>query len=103
MARVHTSSAAEEDIRDILLYTGRKDRSPEGALKLYEALREAFDRHALNPAIAQARPDLGPDLRLFSCGTKSNPHGWVVIYRPIENGIHVLRVFRASQDYDQLF
>lgn len=103
MPRVRTSSAAERDITEILLYIGREDRSPDGALKLYEALKAASKNYAANPHLGTAREDLGVGLRLFSFGTSSNPRGWVVIYRPIEDGIHLLRVFRSAQDYERLF
>jgi plasmid stabilization system protein ParE len=42
--------------------------------------------------------DLGPDVRCFSF--RKN---YVVIYRPLDDGIDVLRVFHTSRDYARLF
>lgn len=103
MPVVEVSSAAERDIRELLLYVGHKERSPSGALRLVEALEKAFALHAANPFMGTANPISGKNDRVFSCGTKSNPRGWVVFYQPIQNGIQILRVFRAGQNYSELF
>lgn len=102
MPEVVTSSAAESDLLEIFLYTGRQDRSPEGAERLLRAIDDACQGYARNPMTGTARPDLGEDFRVFSCGTEANPRGWVVVFRPHANGIELIRVFRAGRDYPNL-
>ncbi|PHS15257.1 MAG: plasmid stabilization protein [Blastopirellula sp.] len=102
MPLVDISSAAEADLYEIAFYIGHKDRSPQGAERLLQAIEESCALHAQQPLMGTARPDIGDGIRLFSCGTKSNPNGWIVIYRPIENGIELVRVFRGSQNYTKI-
>ncbi len=103
MPTVQKTSLAERELRDIFLFIGHEERSPAGALRLADAFDQAFTLYAANPLLGAARPELGENFRVFSCGTKSNPHGWVVIYRPTTEGIQVLRVFRSGQNYTELF
>ncbi|MBW3600206.1 MAG: type II toxin-antitoxin system RelE/ParE family toxin [Planctomycetes bacterium] len=56
-----------------------------------------FQLYASQPRSGQARPDLGEDVRVFSHSR------YVVIYRPLDDGIDVLRVFRGEQDFARLF
>ncbi len=44
------------------------------------------------------RDDLGPGLRSFPF--RKN---YVVIYRPLDDGIDMLRVFHTAHDYPRLF
>jgi len=103
MPRVLKSTDAEHDLLALYLYVGREDRSPEGAERLLRAIDEKCKLYATNPLLGTERPDLGENLRIFPCGTKSNPHEWVVIYRPIDDGIEIVRVFRGSRDFPRLF
>jgi plasmid stabilization system protein ParE len=40
---------------------------------------------------------LGEDVRIFTHGR------YVVVYRPLDDGIDMLRVFRGEQDFPRLF
>ena len=103
MPIVQKSLAAERDLCEMLLYVGHEQRSPAGALRLMERLEEAFALYAANPLLGTAKPEFGENVRIFSCGTKSNPNGWVVVYQPKHDGIRVLRVFRSGQNWSKLF
>ncbi|PHS00479.1 MAG: hypothetical protein COA78_23805 [Blastopirellula sp.] len=103
MPKIAKSPAARADLLNIYLYVGRTDRSPSGADRLLEAIEKASALYAEQPLLGTPRPEFAENYRLFSCGTKSNPNGWVVIYRPIENGIELMRVYRASQNYTEFF
>jgi plasmid stabilization system protein ParE len=91
------------DLLQIQLYIGRADRSPEGAERLLRAIDAKCKLFATQPHMGTPRPDLGENLRIFPCGTKANPREWVVVVRPIENGIEVVRVFRGGQEFARLF
>jgi len=103
MPIVLKSSVAERDICDILLYVGHEERSPSGALRLVEAIESAANLYAANPLLGTERPDLGENIRVFSSGTKSNPHSCVVAYRPTIEGIEIVRIIRSGQNFTKLF
>jgi len=102
MPRIIWDEQAGQDLRDYAHYLGIERQSPQGALSLVRAIEDASRMIAQNPLMGEARPELGNELRVFSCGAKSNPRGYVLIYRPKEDGIEVVRVFRGSQDYPNL-
>lgn len=103
MPHIRRSSLAEQDLTEILLYVGAEDRSPAGALKLLETFEKAFALYASNPQLGTSCAELASNLRLFTCGTKSNSHGWSVFYRPIDDGIEIVRVLRSTRDFTKLF
>ena len=90
MPRVVWDQDAEQDSRDIAHYIGVECQSPQGARNLLRAIREKCELYA-------------PDLRIFSCGTQSNPRRYVVLYLPSGDGIQVVRVFEGHRDYPALF
>ena len=103
MARLIWSPAAENDLRELAHYIGVQRQSPQGARNLVDGIREKCELVSEHPETGERRPDLGEDLRIVPAGTRANPRNFVVIYRPIDGGIEVVRVFRASQDYPNLF
>ena len=103
MPTVKRSSDAETDLLSIYLYIGREKRSPTAAERLLRAIEEKCFEYAGQPLMGTSRPDLGQGIRVFPCGTKSNQREWVVVYRPIDDGIEIVRVFRGKQDYPNLF
>lgn len=103
MPTVRKSAAAENDLLEIYLYVGRENSSPVAAEKLLLAIDKKCHVYAAHPEMGSARSDLGEGIRIFPCGTKTNPREWIVIYRPIDGGIELLRVFRGKQDYPNLF
>ena len=48
--------------------------------------------------MGELRDDLGPDIRMFAF--RKN---YIVLYRPLDDGIDVLRVFHTARDYPRLF
>ncbi|MCH8044662.1 MAG: type II toxin-antitoxin system RelE/ParE family toxin [Planctomycetes bacterium] len=103
MPRVVWDQDAEQDLRDIAHYIGVECQSPQGARNLLRAIREKCELYAAQPELGTACPDLAPDLRIFSCGTQSNPRRYVVLYLPAGDGIQVVRVFEGHRDYPALF
>jgi plasmid stabilization system protein ParE len=85
------------DLDAIYDYIGRTRRSPDRADQVLDRIHESCQLHAGQPGVGERRPDLGPELLVFSV----SPH--VVIYRPIEDGVRVLRVFDGRRDYPALF
>jgi toxin ParE1/3/4 len=97
MPRVELDPDALTDIDHIYDYIGRTRRSPQGADRTIERIHLACHTYASQPGMGEARPDLGPTIRIFSVGS------YVVIYRPLEDGIRVLRVFEGHRNYPAFF
>ena len=83
------------DIEEIGLYIAQD--SPDAALRIVNRLYALFQILAENPMMGQSREHLAPDLRSFSMGR------YLIFYRPMENGIEVVRVLNASRDIGSLF
>jgi toxin ParE1/3/4 len=49
------------------------------------------------PFVGEARPELAADLRSFSAGN------YVIFFRPITDGIQVVRVLHGSRDIAAVF
>ena len=79
MPKVRRSSDAENDLLEIYLYIGRENQSLAAADRLLLAIHEKCQQYALHPEMGTLRPDLGPEIRVFLCGTKANPREWVAI------------------------
>jgi len=97
MPRLDIDPDALADLDAIYDYIGRIRRSPETADRVVVEIHGACRLCASQPGIGELRPDLGPELRVLAVG----PH--VVIYRPTEDGIRVLRIFDGRRDYPVLF
>ena len=101
MSVLDWSFASRQDIDEVYYYIGVRDRRPATADKVIGELRDAChsyaDAFAAGSVIGTARSDLGEDFRVFT------HKRWVVIFRPIEDGIEVLRVVDGSRDFPRLF
>jgi toxin ParE1/3/4 len=96
--RVVRSPQALLDVAGIAEYISRQSGTSEYARQLVEELDESFERYARQPLMGELREDLGPDVRTFAF--RKN---YIVLYRPLEDGIDVLRVFHTARDYPRLF
>jgi toxin ParE1/3/4 len=101
MAYVHWTTASETDMEGIYAYIAFQHGRRSTAKKILRDLRQQCDEYAAlfaaGSVLGTARDDLGESFRLFS------HKRWLVVFRPIENGIEVLRVVDGSRDYGQLF
>jgi toxin ParE1/3/4 len=97
MPRVDLDPAASIDLDAIYDYIGRASRSPDRADEVVDRIHRACERYATQPGMGELRPDLGPDIRIFAVSP------YVVVYRPLQDGIRVLRIFDGRRDYPALF
>lgn len=88
---------ARRDLKSIGMYIGRKERRPAVAARVMREIREKCSHYARHSLTGTSRTEFGDDCRVFSHSR------WVIVFRPIEDGIEVLRVFDGSQDYESLF
>ncbi len=92
---------ARQDIDDIYDYIGVRDGRPAVADAFVRQLDEVCEDYAAGFAaghvMGTARSDLGESFRVFT------HKRWVVVFRPIDGGIEVLRVIDGSRDFGRLF
>ena len=97
MSRCVFTPTAREDLQQIHDYITQD--SPTNGLVFVDRLEESCLSLADYPYIGPARPEFGPDLRSFVVpGTR-----YVIIYRPIDDGVVIIHVRHGSQDLTQLF
>ena len=95
MGRVQRTAAARLDYLQIFLFVG-EDNVP-AAEKLVRTFDETVAILSDNPGIGPARPDLGKSLRTYPVGK------YLLIYRPITDGIELVRVVQGSRNLRRLF
>jgi plasmid stabilization system protein ParE len=92
---------ARRDVDDIYDYIGQRDGRPTVADEFVRQLEEVCDEYAAAFAAGHVlgtdRSDLGESYRAIS------HKRWVIIFRPIYDGIEVMRVVDGSRDYGRLF
>jgi len=97
MPRVQRTRTAERSLDEIYDHIGRKNHSPAAAARLLRRIAEKCELYATQPLMGEARPDLGSDIRCFPVGN------FVVIYKPLEDGILVLLVIHGARDIPTVF
>ena len=80
---------------EIWLYIAQDN--PDAADKLIRAIVSRFVTLASMPLIGRQREELSPNLRSFPVGR------YVVFYRPMENGMEIVRVLHGARDFPPLF
>jgi toxin ParE1/3/4 len=70
---------------------------PGAALRQVERLEDACWMLAKNPMMGTVREDLMSHLRLWHLGK------YVICYRPVDDGIEIIRVVHGARDFDVLF
>ena len=95
MSIVHRSSTAEKDLDDIWDYISQDN--PTAAANLLRLLDSKFQMLSENPLMGQNRADLAPTLRSFSS------RNYVIFFRPISDGIEIVRVLHGARDSKKLF
>jgi toxin ParE1/3/4 len=101
MTHAAWTEPAKAELRDIYLWIARRDGRRHTAKKIVRELRQTCDEYAAvfaaGSVIGTARPDLGEFYRVFT------HKRWVVVFRPIDGGIEVLRIIDGSRDFTRLF
>ena len=84
MANLIIVASARQDLADIFDYIARD--KPIAAKKWVRKIEEKCELIATTPESGQVRPELGGEIRSSTLGR------YVIFYRPIANGVEVLRV-----------
>jgi toxin ParE1/3/4 len=101
MATLIWSASARDDVDRIYQYIGEHERRPAAADKFVKKLVADGESYAASfsagSVLGTARPGFGESYRIFS------HKRWVIVFRPLVDGIEVLRVVDGSRDYAKLF
>jgi toxin ParE1/3/4 len=101
MSRARWTRLAEADAEGIYNWIAHHEGRRRTAKAILRELRHQCNDYAdvfcSGSVIGTARPDLGRSLRVFM------HKRWAVLFRPIDDGIEVLRVLDGSRDYPRLF
>jgi len=95
MAPVLRTRQAHVDLLEI--WGHMADSSPRAADRLLERIGRTCDTLAEFPQMGRSRPELAPALRSIPVGS------YIVFYRPVEEGIEVVRVLHGARDIDRSF
>ncbi len=95
MPAIVSTPRARADLLEIWLYVANNNRL--AADRLLARFEEILDTLAQHPLIGRSREELAPDLRSFPVGNNT------IYYRPLDNGIEVIRVLRSSRDLGFIF
>ena len=95
MSRFRISTQAAQDIEDIWKYLAPNNL--KAADTLFDILRESFPKLAKFPKMGRLRDELAPFLRSFPV------KNYLIFYRPIEEGIEILRIVSGYRDLEKLF
>ena len=90
MVRVHYAAVAKTDLGEIWDYVAAD--SPFQADRLIERFRSKLEHLALWNTVGRPRPELGKDCRSYPFGK------YCFYYRPVEDGIEVIRVLHSARD-----
>ena len=95
MKRYIISPGALADLDDVWDHIA--EENPMAADRLMESLYERFRLLGTQPLMGEARPDLALDVRHSPLGN------YLILYRPREEGIEVLRVVHGARDIPAVF
>jgi len=95
MPRLIVSPRARADLFDIAGYIS--ENNPSAADRLLTRFSERFEQLAERPLLGRPRFDIRPDIRSVPIDR------YVIFYRPVRDGIEVVRVLHSARDVTRLF
>jgi toxin ParE1/3/4 len=95
MPEIRRTAAARLDYLQIFLYVG--ERNLPAAERLVKSFDEALRVISENPGAGAARPELGSGLRSYPVGN------YLLKYRPIANGLELIRAVHGARNLRRLF
>ena len=95
MSAVLRTPQANLDLTEIWCYIAKDSRA--AADRFLEAVERKGEILARFPLMGQVCDDLAPDLRFFTMDR------YVIFYRPIDEGIEIVRVVSGVRDIGGLF
>jgi toxin ParE1/3/4 len=91
--RVEISQAAEHDLDEIGYYIASESDIDRGKA-VVDTIIDKIELRATMPNGGRMRGELRPGMRSFVV------YSYVVFYRPLDDGIRVIRVLQGSRDFE---
>ena len=95
MNQYRVSDEASADLEEIWIFIAQDD--PDAADRFIRTIVSRFPKLASMPQMGRQRNDLASRLRSFPVG------GYIIFYRPMDDGIAVVRVLHGARDFPPLF
>ncbi|QIR41902.1 type II toxin-antitoxin system RelE/ParE family toxin (plasmid) [Tolypothrix sp. PCC 7910] len=95
MKELRVTKEAKGDLADIWWYVAQNNEPAADAI--IDKLMQKFDELLVTPEIGRARTELAPKLRSIPVGK------YLIFYRPIAEGIEIVRVIHGARDIESLF
>lgn len=102
MARVILESAADRDLIDHFFYIGENSGEP-AARRFLKAAYATFDQLAAMPLMGFTRVFRNPRFSNVRMWRVNRFEKHLILYRPIQDGISVMRVVYGARDIERLF
>ena len=97
MATAEWTPTAKRELDEIHDFIGVERQSPRAAGKLVREIHAKANLHATQPEMGTSREDLGEGFCVYSV------KAYIVVYRPTQHGIEILRVVDGRRNYPALF
>jgi toxin ParE1/3/4 len=94
--RIVERPEAIRDLEELAEYIAQ--RSVAAGERFYDAVKEAYRRLAEMPEAGSRWESDQPALRDVRCWTIRRFRNYVIFYRPLTNGIEILRVLRGARN-----
>ncbi|MBD2776276.1 type II toxin-antitoxin system RelE/ParE family toxin [Iningainema tapete] len=94
--RCELTELADQDIFEVSVYVAQ-NLGVAAAQRFIDTINEKFQLLANSPGLGRSRLDLAPELRSFPVGK------YIIFYRPISEGILVVRVLHGARDITSIF
>jgi toxin ParE1/3/4 len=91
---------AQEDLAEAFAYLGQN--SLDAALRFIRAAEKTFQQLAMMPGIGERFRSNRPELAEVRPTSISGFRMYQVYYRPIDDGIEVLRILHGSRDVERI-
>ena len=95
MARVLQTPLSELDLLEIWVYIGEDSLS--AADRWLDEIHARCEMLAEHPELGRRRDEIAPGLRSFPVDS------YLIFYRPVREGIRVMRVLHGSRDIEEQF
>ena len=101
--RVEKRTQAIHDLLDAALYLAEESGSEELAFKFIDAAEATLQQLADMPEMGAAREYDQEAIRGLRMWRITGFHSHLIFYRPLHDGIEVVRVLHAKRDIESLF
>jgi toxin ParE1/3/4 len=95
MSQIRLADSAKLDLLDIWLFLSSSNM--ELADRVIDQITVTYERLADFPEMGRSRDELFPGYRSFPID------GYLIFYRPIQNGVEIIRVVHGSRNLPELF